>query len=34
MSENKNLIEGATGSWDIVLGLEVWGRAKQSGEPG
>ena len=23
MSENKNLIEGATGAWEVVLGLEV-----------
>lgn len=23
MSENKNLVEGATGSWEIVLGLEI-----------
>jgi len=23
MSENKNLIEGATGSWEIVMGLEI-----------
>ncbi len=30
MSENKNLIEGATGSWEVVLGLEVHAQVASS----
>ena len=30
MSDNKNLIEGATGSWEIVLGLEVHAQVQSS----